>query len=135
MNEDMPFREVPVRHIPHYHGDVVRVVFVLSAALMFLAEMIGGSLPFSTAATVFIIIILVISAGITNPAQLWIHWVNLFISLTGLMLFGSTTLTRFRTEAPLNESLIVGILSVMFLVALYLSTRTVRGLLVREKSS
>lgn len=134
MNEDAPFRETPVRAIPHYHGDAVRIVFVLSAALMFLGEMIGGSLPFSTGATVFLIILLVVSAGITNPAQIWIHWVNLVLSMLGIVVFGGTTLTRFRADAPLNESLIVSILAVMFLAALYLSTRTVRGLLVHERT-
>lgn len=133
MRDETPFQEAFLPSIPHYHGDAVRILFVLAAALMFLAEMLNANLPFSTAATVFIIIVLVISAGITNPAQMWIHWVNMFFSLIGLMLFGGTALTRFRTDAPLNESLIVGILAVVFLGALYLSTRTIRGLLVHKE--
>lgn len=133
MNEETPFYEAPRSVIPHYHGDVVRILFVLAAGLIFLAELLNGNLPFSTAATVLIAVLLVISAGITNPAQLWIHWVNLFFSLIGLMLFGGTALTRFRTDAPFSESFLVGVIAVVFLAALYLSTRTVRGLMVHKE--
>lgn len=133
MNEETPFYESPRSFIPHYHGDIVRVLFVLAAGLIFLAELLNGNLPFSTAATVLIAVLLVISAGITNPAQLWIHWVNLFFSLIGLILFGGTALTRFRTDAPFSESFLVGVIAVVFLAALYLSTRTVRGHMVHKE--
>ncbi len=130
MSEDTPSIESYKQQIPHYHGDTVRILFVTAAGLMFLAELFDGRLPFSSGAMVLMIILLVVAAGITNPVQIWIHWVNLAFSLVGLMLFGGVALTRFRTDQPFNESILVACLAAVFLVALYLATRTVRGLML-----
>ena len=132
MNEDAPFHELPVAHKPHYHGDSVRGLFVMAAGLIFLAELLGGNLPFTTGAAVLFVITLVVAAGVTNPKQVWIHWINLLISVMGLMLFGVTALSRFRDDAPFSESFIIGCLAVVFLIALYLATRTVRGFMIRD---
>ena len=132
MSEDVPFTEVPMTQQPHYHGDSLRGIFIIAAGLIFLSELLGGNLPFSTGAAVLFVITLVVAAGITNPVQVWIHWVNLLISILGLMLFGATALSRFRDEAPFRESFIIGCLAIAFLLALYLATRTVRAFMIRS---
>lgn len=132
MSEDTPSIESYKQQIPHYHGDTVRVLFVVASGLMFLAELIDGRLPFTSGAMILMIILLVVAAGITNPIQVWIHWVNLSFSLVGLMLFGGAALNRFRSDAPFTESLLMGTLAAIFLVSLYLATRTVRGLMLHS---
>ena len=122
----MPFTEVKNPQITHYHGDAVRVLFVIAAGLIFLAELLDGNLPFSTFVAVVLIIVLVVAAGITNPAQIWIHWVNLALAILGLLLFGGTALTRFRSDVPFAESFVVGVIALAFLVALYLATSAFR---------
>ena len=134
MSEDTPFTPTTIKRISHYHGDAVRILFVIAAGLIFLAEMLDADLPFSTFSTVVLVIVLVVAAGITNPAQVWIHWVNMVLSIFGLLLFGGISLTRFRENAPFDESFIVGCVALVFLVSLYLATRTIRGILMRGKT-
>lgn len=135
MGEETPVIEIQNKSfIPHYHGDMVRILFVIAAGLMFLAELLDAKLPFSSGFMVLSVILLVLAAGITNPGQLWIHWANLFLSLVGLMLFGGTALTRFKMDAAFRESFLPACLAAVFLVALYLATRTLRGLLMHSKT-
>ena len=131
MSEDEAFdprREV--RH-SHYHGDTVRILFVCAAVLVFLTQFVGTKLPFSTGALMFIIVVLVVAAGITNPVQHWIHWVNTIISIFGLLIFGGLALARIGTREDIfSQSGLVAILAIVFLATLYLGTRTLRGLMV-----
>ena len=135
MSEDAPIAHIPTPpHIPHYHGDAVRILFVIAAGMVFLIEMLDAELPFSPALMMTLVVLLVIAAGITNPVQKWIHWVNLLLSVIGLMLFGGTALARFKTDAPFHEYFLITSLATVFLVALYLATRTVRGYIVHGRS-
>ncbi|MCR4333582.1 MAG: hypothetical protein NUV60_00975, partial [Patescibacteria group bacterium] len=75
--------------------------------------------------------------GITNPAQFWIHWVNAVIAVYGTLLFGSTAVEHYRAgTSVLDYSFIyVEALALLALVALYLTTRTVRGLHMKPNYS
>jgi len=132
MSEDAPFIEVLEQKKPHYHGDSVRMLFVIAAGLIFLAELLDGNLPFPTTIAVIMVVVLVIAAGITNPVQVWIHWINLAFSILGILIFGGTALSRFKSDAPFSESFIIGCLATVFLISLYLATRTMRGFLLRS---
>lgn len=112
----------------HYHGDAVRLLFVGIAVLVFLTEFIGVRLPFTSAGIISIILILVISAGITNPVQKWIHIVNMVIAIFGTMLFGNIALARLTVpNASFSQTGTVLVIAILFVVALYFATRTVRG--------
>lgn len=125
------------REIPHYHGDGVRILFVVSAVLLIVAQSTGADLPLSTFGTVIAAVVLVIAAGITNPAQFWIHWANTFLAIYGTLLFGTTAVSRYRAGASLFDSSFVYVeaLALLSLIALYFTTRTVRGLHMREDYS
>ncbi|MCR4333647.1 MAG: hypothetical protein NUV60_01300, partial [Patescibacteria group bacterium] len=87
---------VPPHHeIPHYHGNAVRAIFVAGAILLIVAKSTGAEIPLSTFGTVFGAVMLVVAAGITNPAQFWIHWVNAVIAVYGTLLFGSTAVEHY----------------------------------------
>ncbi len=123
-----PSTEKPVTH---YHGDHVRLLFMSAAVLLFLTNITGAELPFSTGGSIVIIVILVIAAGITNPAQMWIHWFNITLSALGVMLFGGISLASLHNGfAIFSNTGFVALLAINFLVALYFSTRTLRGLMV-----
>lgn len=131
MSEDEGFDPRQEVRVVHYHGDTVRLLFIGAALLVFLTQFIGTKLPFSTGGLMFIIVVLVVAAGITNPVQKWIHWVNILISIIGLTIFGGLALSRASAGAGVfSESGLVAILAVIFVAALYLGTRTVRGLMV-----
>lgn len=127
---------IPRRHdIPHYHGDAVRVLFVISAVLIIVAKSTGADLPLSTFGTVVAAVVLVVAAGITNPAQFWIHWLNAFLAIYGTLLFGTTAVENYRAGIRIFDSsfIYVEALALLALLALYFTTRTVRGIHMRPK--
>lgn len=119
--------------IPHYHGDFVRLLFVAAAILMLMMQFTGDSLFATPAALIIFVAILAIAAGITSPVQVVIHWINLFISFIGLAIFGTLAAQRLHSVSDFfTHNGIIGIIAVIFLGALYLSTRTVRGNMTRS---
>jgi len=128
MNEDGEFEPVPPTRASHYHGDTVRILFLVAAVLVFITKFASSAPIFSFGAMMLLILTLVIAAGITNPAQKWIHNVNMFISIAGVLTFGWLSFSRIETAQELfsGTGLVAGI-ALIFLAALYFSTRTVRG--------
>ena len=126
---------VPQRRIiPHYHGDQVRVIFVIGALVIIVAQSTGADLPLSTVGAVVSATMLVIAAGITNPLLHWIHWLNEFLAITGTLLFGSTVVRNYRAGASFFDPSFIFLeaLALLSLIALYLTTRTIRGKLIRS---
>ncbi|OGG48503.1 hypothetical protein A2678_03320 [Candidatus Kaiserbacteria bacterium RIFCSPHIGHO2_01_FULL_53_31] len=120
--------------MPHYHGDEVRGLFVLGALTIIFAESTGAEhLPLSTFTAVLSAALLVIAAGITNPKQLWIHWVNAFFAAMGTLLFGTSAVTSYRAGISIFDPSFVYVeaLALISLLALYFTTRTIRGILLR----
>lgn len=131
MSEDIPL--APEHEGPsHYYGDTVRILFVIAAALLFVSQFIGT--PFLTiGAALIIAVLLVVAAGLTNPVQTSIHFVNAVLSGVCLVLFGSIAVTRFHeTDSLLGGTAIVILLVLVFLFALYSSIKTLRGRLMRN---
>ena len=125
----------PKREILHYHGDEVRVIFVISAFVLIFAQSTGANLPLSTAGTVISAVLLVIAAGITNPAQFGIHWLNALIAITGTIIFGITAVGRYRADVSIIDPSFVYVeaLALLSLIALYFTTRTIRGIKQRPR--
>ena len=119
----------PHREIPHYHGDGVRALFVTSAILLIVAKSTGAELPLSTFGTVVAAVVLVVAAGITNPAQRGIHWFNALLAIAGTLLFGRTAVNHYSSGVSISDSsfMFVEALALLSLVALYFTTRTIRG--------
>ncbi|RTL02408.1 MAG: hypothetical protein EKK59_01760 [Neisseriaceae bacterium] len=114
----------------HYHGDLVRMSFVAAAVLMLVMQFTGDNLPMTPVALLGMVTILVIAAGITNPAQRTIHWFNLLISFSGLLIFGSIAISRLDSIRDFfTHDGLAGVISFIFLMAMYLSTRTIRGIM------
>jgi hypothetical protein len=114
---------------PHYHGDNTRILFVIAAIILIIAKSTGADLPLSTTMTVFAALLLVVAAGITNPAQGWIHWLNALLAMSGTLLFGITAIHRYSAQVSLTDASFVytEALAILSLIALYFTTRTIRG--------
>lgn len=127
----------PKRHIPHYHGDAVRMLFVVGAVVLIIAQSTGAVLPLSTGGTIITAILLVIMAGITNPAQYWIHWMNAAVAVMGTLVFGTAAINHYRAGSNIFDPSFVYIetIALLSLFALYFTTRTIRGLLQRPNLS
>lgn len=119
----------PRRVIPHYHGDNVRMLFLVGALVLIVAQSTGADLPFSTLGSVMAAVVLVIAAGITNPAQKGIHWFNACIAVIGTLVFGTSAVAHYRAGASLFDPsfTFTEALALISLVALYFTTRTIRG--------
>ncbi len=129
--ESVPPRSV----VPHYHGDEVRALFVISAVVLVVARSTGADLPLSTFGTVASAVALVVAAGITNPTQFWIHWMNAFLAMSGTLLFGTAAVENYRSGITIFDSsfIYVEALAILSLIALYFTTRTIRGIKQRLK--
>ena len=125
----------PHRENPHYHGDEVRALFVVGAILIIFAQSTGADLPLSTGGAVLSAVALVIIAGITSPKLSGIHWVSAFAAVFGTLLFGRAAVANYREGVSVFEPsfIYVEALAILFLVALYFTTRTIRALLLRSR--
>lgn len=123
--------------IPHYHGDAVRGLFLVSALVLIVAQSTGAELPFPTAGAVIAAVALVIAAGITNPREPWIHWVDAVLALMGTFIFGTAAVEHYRARMSLFDPSFayVEALALLSLFALYFTTRTIRGFHSRSKLS
>lgn len=123
----------PRRRIPHYHGGEVRVLFVVAAVVLFVAQSTGADLPLSILGSVIVAVLLVVAAGITNPAIGWIHSVNAGIAVLGTVLFGTVAVNHYRAGLSLFDTSFVSTeaLAILSLIALYFTVRTIRGNLQR----
>jgi hypothetical protein len=123
------------RFIPHYHGDEVRVMFVVAAIIMILGQSTGAELPLSTFGSVLAAAALVIAAGVTSPRLTRIHWINAAFSFVGTLIFGTTAVTSYRDGVSIFDSSFVYVeaLALIALVSLYFTIRTLRGILLRTR--
>ena len=136
MNEDGEITPRPSNRPSHYHGDLVRGLFLAAAVLVFITKFVEDAPTFSFGAMMLLILTLVIAAGITNPAQKWIHSVNMLISIAGVLTFGWLSTSRIETAPELFSGAgLVVIIALIFVAALYFSTRTVRGYSVPHQES
>lgn len=114
--------------VAHYHGDALRILFIVIAVLILVMQFTGDNLPMTTISLIGFVATLTIAAGITNPVQRTIHWINLFLSLVGLAIFGSVSISRLHTVRDFfTHDGLAGLVAFLFLIALYFATRTVRG--------
>lgn len=121
----------------HYYGDMVRALFMIAAIVMlitlpFVKELLPVPLPISILAILF----LGIFAAVTNPIQMWTITANVIVSIVAFLVFEYFSIDAFNKFSI--ESLLFWVnqtLSVIFLFAIYYSTKTVRGMFLMKKSS
>jgi hypothetical protein len=130
-------RVPPRRRVPHYHGGEVRVIFVVSALVLIVAQSTGANLPLSTAGAVVVAALLVIAAGITDPSQAGIHWLDAFLSIFGTLLFGTSAVSHYRAGLSVFDTSFASTeaLALLSLIALFFTTRTIRGSLQKKNLS
>jgi hypothetical protein len=135
MNDDFTSPALPPREIPHYHGDAVRALLVVAAILIVIGVFMLGASSLGSVTAAVMAVVLVVAAGITNPAQLWIHWVDAALAALGALFFGSTALGSYRAGGVVSDPMAFVFtlaLAIVSLVALYLATKTIRGMMLRE---
>lgn len=123
---------------PHYYGDTVRWLFMIAAIVMLIMlPTINGILNIPTVVSVLGIMILGFAAGFTNPKQVWDAGINTGISAVGFLFFETIAVWSYQQSFNTVEGerfFLANIgLGLVFLIAIYFSVKTLRGLLLRGK--
>ena len=114
--------------ISHYYGDSVRQLFIAAAATMligapFYTNNLGVELPFIVLGTVALVSV----AAVTNPFKIGVISADAVAAGVGLVIFEIWALGNYQTD-PLHMFVIREALALIFLFALYFSTKTLRSM-------
>lgn len=114
--------------VAHYYGDIVRRVFLIAAATMFVTiPFVKMYVYMPIYATLLAVIALVLASGMTSPRKKVMSFVDLIISIGGVLLFGYQAVV-FVSAAPAYFFLLNLALGLLFLSSLYFASKTVRGM-------
>ena len=114
----------------HYYGDTVRTLF-LAAGVILLLEAVFATGPLTPFWTIVAALILGLFAGITNPKQYWIAFVDLCVSILGLLLFGYFAVSGYQAGLGVSMVMLARVgLALIFFFALYYSAKTLRGRII-----
>ncbi|QQS22712.1 hypothetical protein IPM19_03725 [bacterium] len=123
---------------PHYHGPVVRYLFLTTAVMLLVSlpyatKEAGG---FSQSVLVMVIAILVIAAGFTSRIQKAGVVVDFVIAMIGFFIAESSALSLYQAE-NLDTKIFTTYLavSIMMLFAMYFSIRSIVRLFYTDNDS
>lgn len=116
----------------HYYGDVVRFLFLAAAVIMLVAlPFLNPNLPVPLIFSILIILTIGLVAGVTNPLQKSTLFITTGISAIALAVFEYYAVTTYINTSYTNILFIVNqVLALIFLFALYYSTKTLRARLI-----
>lgn len=115
----------------HYYGDAVRKFFLGAGLVLLLATLRDREfLSFYLFIGVFAVLLLTILAGLTNPRTRRVIIADGAVSAVMFLLFEYLAVSAYiETQSFTNEIFFLRqALALIFLVALYFSTKTFRGL-------
>src|SRR3989344_2051869 len=121
-----------VKQVSHYYGDTVLQIFIATAALMLLTAPFYGDtlrieLPFEIAGA----LILVALAALANPHNKTSMVANAIAAGVGMVIFETWALYLYQ-ESSWAQFTLREIVAVLFLVAFYFSTQTVRAFVMHQ---
>lgn len=132
-DQAMPRRQLaPPTALPHYYGDKVRQIFLTGGLIMLITTpFFNQYLPLPAFLPLVAVLVIALIAGLTNPMQRWVMIVNVVASLIALISFEYHAISQFKAIPWLLFG-IDQLLAILFFFALYLSTKTLRGVMVSD---
>ncbi len=135
------FTEVPIENPqpPHYYGNHVRRLFVLAGAIMvityaFFANFIQEPVFLS----IFAILLLALLAGFQGPRAAWIMVLNTVVAVIGCAVFEYRAVVFYRSVGFFTNPIyfvyfaLTQALALIFFFAIYFSSKTVRGTILKN---
>lgn len=120
------------QHIPHYHGDGVRICFIAAAILMTAITPFSSTVvPLTIIALITGVVLLVVFAALTHPHGPWIMAINAMLSATGAAIFETFAIVSFQNESWV-AFVVQEFIVVLFLFALYFAMRTLRAMMLHQ---
>ncbi|KKW08074.1 MAG: hypothetical protein UY42_C0001G0037 [Parcubacteria group bacterium GW2011_GWA2_49_16] len=121
-----------ITHAPrflHYYGDVVRKHLFFAGFLVLIGALIDSELrPFYLFIGVFGVLVVTILAGLTSPRNRSIMFADMIISASMFLIFEYFAIDMYMRYENFSDPvfLLRQALSVVFLLTLYFSTKTLR---------
>lgn len=124
---------IPKNHnlLFHYYGDTVRKCFLFAGLLLLLAVLLDREfLSLYLFVGVFVVLLLTILAGLTNPQNKRFIMIDGIVSAAMFLVFEYLAVNAYLAAESLAGDVFYlrQALAVVFLVALYFATKTYRGL-------
>ena len=120
---------VPPRSYPpvlHYYGDYTRRALVAAALVVLVTTpFIPGLSPYDTIASVVIVAVLAVSAGLTNPHSRGALIFDALLAAVCIMLFVAEAVREYESGHPVLAEA-HGLVAALTLFALYFSVKSVR---------
>jgi hypothetical protein len=115
--------------IVHYHGDIVRMLFLATVGLAFVAVPFWGYLlPFGMVFEVASGIVLILLAGLTSPHSKVTIVLDAIAAALGAFLLEITAIS-FRSVDPIMLQIIREACALALLGAMYFSIKTLRAMM------
>ena len=117
----------------HYYGDIVRKLFIAASLIMistlpFFTDLIG--VPFII--SIIMVMIVAFLAGLQSPNKHWVTRINTIVAAVGCGLFQYKAIAYYIISTPFTISwlffTINQVLAILFLIAFYYSSKTMRDL-------
>jgi len=120
---------------PHYYGDIVRKLFFAAAVIMFVSlPFLNTQLPIALSMSVLVIVIIGLFAGLTSPVKPFTIFTDMVVSVIAALVFEYYSVITFQSNSA--TSLLFWaymVLGLIFLVALYYSTKSVRAMMLERR--
>lgn len=122
-----------IKRLSHYYGDIVRIIFIIIGISMLLwMSVMSNELGIPIGFSIFAVLILGVAAGFTNPTNKASLILNVVVSLFGLACFLYFSYYSFEFNLSNNIEMLNKLAAALFLVASYLSVKSLRGSVVPE---
>ncbi|MEN9342021.1 MAG: hypothetical protein RIQ54_277 [Candidatus Parcubacteria bacterium] len=119
----------------HYYGDTVRRLFIAAAVIMtvtlpFFAEEIGMA---ASGISIIGIILTGLAAGLTNPKSITSAVINGIVSGVAVLVFELYSIDTYTRLQTMSIFLLINqLLAALYIIALYYSIKTIRGIVVNN---
>jgi hypothetical protein len=120
--------------VSHYYGDIVRKLFLVGALIMLVTlPFFNERLPVSVIISLAVIVALGFLAGATNPEKRSVATVNMLISIAAILVFEYYAVEVLRANSIRDPLFWTDqVLALIFLFALYYSTKTLRAMVLES---
>lgn len=119
--------------VPHYYGDIVRKLFLAAGVVILLVlPFAAEQVPWPAVVLLLVVLAATVVAGLTNPKQMWVMWLNVVMALIGMLAFEGHAIIRSGSDAVWIFVFDQG-LALLFFFALYYSVKTLRGQVVPDE--
>lgn len=119
--------------VPHYYGDVVRILFVVGAVFMLVTlPVVRDLLSAPLGLSLFGIVLFCLAAGLTKPRNRWSTIANVLIAAAALLVFEYHAVDGYGRYGFENHLFLINqLLAVNFLIAFYYAVKTARGIFIK----